>query len=225
MPTCRRARGKKAMAEQLAQELRNFMEQTNERFERTNQLILQAIQNMSNNNQNERTNPASGRDSQSNHSENEHSTQSSFLRPTLPPFLPREEPIIEEGEPTTNSVEELTQMYARLEPEIQRIIPFKEYYETKILATRNKRRNHEGRDIHAKIGKMTLPYFDGSGEETAQAWVQKLDTYLSLSPMTEENAIKFAVIHLIGEAHNWWHHGIITLGHKSITTYGEFTPH
>ena len=41
--------------------------------------------------------------------------------------------------------------------------------------------------------------------------------------MTLENAIKFAIIHPTREAHNWWHHGIITLGHKSITTYGEFT--
>ena len=75
------------MAKQLAQELRNFMEQTNEKFERTNQLILQAIQNMSNNNQNERTIPATGRDTQSNHFENEHSTQSSSLRPTIPSFF------------------------------------------------------------------------------------------------------------------------------------------
>ena len=52
-------------------------------------------------------------------------------------FLPREEPV-EEEETAPNSVEELTQMYARLDPEIQRIIPFKEYYETKMLASHNK---------------------------------------------------------------------------------------
>ena len=91
------------------------------------------------------------------------------------------------------------------------------------MASHNKPKNHGERDICAKIGKFTLPYFEGSGKETAQAWVQKLDTYLSLSPMTEGNAIKFAIIHLIGEAHNWWHDGIITLGHKSITTYEELT--
>ena len=50
-----RYKKEKAMEKKLSKELRNFMEQTNKKFERTNQLIIQAIQNMSNNNQNERT--------------------------------------------------------------------------------------------------------------------------------------------------------------------------
>ena len=71
-----------------------------------------------------------------------------------------------------------------------------------MLASHNKCKNHEERDICAKIGKLTLPYFEGIGKETTQAWVQKLDTYLLQIPMTEENAIKFAIIHLSGEAHS-----------------------
>ena len=36
-------------------------------------------------------------------------------------------------------------------------------------------------------------------------------------------AIKFAALHLEGVAHEWWHHGTITLGHDQINTYVEFT--
>jgi hypothetical protein len=50
-----------------------------------------------------------------------------------------------------------------------------------------------------------------------------LDTYLQLNPMTEAKAIKFATLHLDGEAHEWWYHGLVTLGHASITSYVEFT--
>lgn len=41
--------------------------------------------------------------------------------------------------------------------------------------------------------------------------------------MTEEEATKLATIHLDGEAHEWWYHGMVTLGHSSITSYTEFT--
>ena len=36
-------------------------------------------------------------------------------------------------------------------------------------------------------------------------------------------AIKIAVLHIGGEAHNWWFHGLSTLGHIYVTTYSEFT--
>jgi hypothetical protein len=58
---------------------------------------------------------------------------------------------------------------------------------------------------------------------TAQAWVQKLDTYLQLNPMREMEAIKFATMHLDGKAHDWWYHGLITLGHNQIMAYTDFT--
>jgi hypothetical protein len=58
---------------------------------------------------------------------------------------------------------------------------------------------------------------------TARAWVQKLDTYYKLNQMTETEAIDFATPHLEGEAHEWWHHGLVMLGHSDITSYREFT--
>jgi hypothetical protein len=41
--------------------------------------------------------------------------------------------------------------------------------------------------------------------------------------MTETKAISFATLHLEGEAHAWWYHGLVTLGHSRITSYREFT--
>jgi hypothetical protein len=41
--------------------------------------------------------------------------------------------------------------------------------------------------------------------------------------MTETEAISFATLHLEGEAHEWWYHGLVTLGHSRTTSYREFT--
>lgn len=40
--------------------------------------------------------------------------------------------------------------------------------------------------------------------------------------MVEEDSIKFAALHLDGIAHDWWHHGMVTLQHDRIITYQEF---
>jgi hypothetical protein len=60
-------------------------------------------------------------------------------------------------------------------------------------------------------------------ESSAQACVQKHDTYFKLNPMIESEAISFATLHLDGEAHEWWYHGLVTLGHCHITSYLDFT--
>jgi hypothetical protein len=41
--------------------------------------------------------------------------------------------------------------------------------------------------------------------------------------MTEIEAISFTTLHLEVEAHEWWHHGLVALGHSHITSYKEFT--
>jgi hypothetical protein len=41
--------------------------------------------------------------------------------------------------------------------------------------------------------------------------------------MTESKSISFATLHLDGEAHKCWYHGVVTLGHNHITSYLEFT--
>jgi hypothetical protein len=78
-------------------------------------------------------------------------------------------------------------------------------------------------DFIRKVGKLTIPSFDGSSKCTTRAWVQKIDTYYKLNQMTETKAISFTTLHLEGEAHEWWHHGLVTLGHNHITSYREFT--
>jgi hypothetical protein len=40
--------------------------------------------------------------------------------------------------------------------------------------------------------------------------------------MAELEAINFSMLHLDGEAHEWWYHGLVTLGHNHITSYLEF---
>ena len=41
--------------------------------------------------------------------------------------------------------------------------------------------------------------------------------------MTETDAIKLATLHLDEEAHEWWYHELVTLGHNTITFYSDFT--
>jgi hypothetical protein len=41
--------------------------------------------------------------------------------------------------------------------------------------------------------------------------------------MNETEAISFTTLHLEGEAHEWWYHGLVTLGHSCITSYMDFT--
>jgi hypothetical protein len=78
-------------------------------------------------------------------------------------------------------------------------------------------------DFIKKVGNLNIPTFIWSSQCSAQAWVQKLDTYFKLNSMTESEAISFATLHLDGEAHEWWYHGLVTLGHNHITSYLEFT--
>lgn len=83
-----------------------------------------------------------------------------------------------------------------------------------------KKDHHLG--LKKKIGKLNLPYFNGSSETTTHAWVQKVDTYFQFNPMTKEEAIKFAALHLDGLAHEWWYHSMITMDDTQITSYMDF---
>jgi len=70
---------------------------------------------------------------------------------------------------------------------------------------------------------MYFPTYDGSTKCTTGAWVEKLDTYFQLNRMMEVEAIKMVTLHLGGEAHEWWFHGLSTLGHAKVTPYEDFT--
>ena len=73
------------------------------------------------------------------------------------------------------------------------------------------------------MGKLFLPNFDGSSKCSAKAWVEKLDIYFQLNKVPEMEGIKIAALHFEGEAHDWWFHGLSTLGHSNVTIYSEFT--
>jgi hypothetical protein len=83
---------------------------------------------------------------------------------------------------------------------------------------------HKGNyDLGCRERKIEIPPFDGTSKLSAKAWMQKLDAYLQLNPMVELDAIKFATLYLEGKAHEWWFHGMTTLGHEHIISYSEFT--
>jgi hypothetical protein len=92
---------------------------------------------------------------------------------------------------------------------------------------RNRPRDHnrgqQNEDLAWKVGNLSILSFNGSRKSTTRAWVQKLDRYFELNPMTKVKVIKFTTLHLDGEAHEWWYHRLVTLGHASITSYLDFT--
>jgi hypothetical protein len=71
-------------------------------------------------------------------------------------------------------------------------------------------------------GLMEFPTFDGSNKILATKWVQKMDSYLQLNTMEEGNSIKFSKLYLMGNAHDWWFHGMDTLGHDHVTSSCDF---
>ena len=73
------------------------------------------------------------------------------------------------------------------------------------------------------MGRFFLPYFDGSSKCTSKSWVEKLDIYFQLNQVPKIESIKIAALHLEGGAHDWWFHGLSTLGHANVNTYSEFT--
>ena len=77
------------------------------------------------------------------------------------------------------------------------------------------RQTHQEKGLREDISKVSLPKFDGIERITARSWVQMLDTYLSLNPMTEKSVIQFVVLHLKGVAQDWWQHGLSNQGKKN----------
>ena len=73
------------------------------------------------------------------------------------------------------------------------------------------------------MGRFFLPNFDGSSKCTAKSWVEKLDIYFQLNKVPEMEAINIAALHLEGEAHDCWFHGLSTLGHANVNAYSDFT--
>jgi hypothetical protein len=142
-------------------------------------------------------------------------------RPYLPTFTD-EQVQHEQVDDFVEQMAQCTKEYHELDMMIQRQMSLDQYCQLKFI---NKPRpNHRSNyEFERRAGKMEIPYFDGTAKMKAQAWVQKLDTYLQLNPMREMEAIKFATMYLDRKAHDWWYHGLTTLGHSQIVAYTKFT--
>jgi hypothetical protein len=100
---------------------------------------------------------------------------------------------------------------------------YQDYCNIKIRKNPRTMQKQQNFDLMRKVGKLSMPSFEISTRSIARAWVHNLDTYFQINLMTEAEEINFSTLHLDGEAHEWWYHGLVTLGHASITYYEEFT--
>ena len=89
-----------------------------------------------------------------------------------------------------NNINDIINEYSKIDPELRREIPFKDYCDAQMKSINKKRKHpHQDKNLKEEIKKVNLPKFYGSEGTTARSWVQILDTYLSLNPMTEKGAI------------------------------------
>ena len=105
--------------------------------------------------------------------------------------------------------------------EFKRHLAFRDYYDyqDRVKCIGGNRIPTQKFELQRTIGKISLPYFDGSTKCIANSWVQKLDTYFQLNPMVERDAIRMATLHLEGDASDWWFHGLKALVYDTLTTY------
>lgn len=92
-----------------------------------------------------------------------------------------------------------------------------------MITRQDRRPKTQNKDLKHTTNKLSLPTYDGSNKTTAQAWIHKLGTFLTLKPMKETEAIKFPTMHLDGAAYVWWHHGLVTQESGLINSYEEFS--
>ena len=98
----------------------------------------------------------------------------------------------------------------KLDEDCKRSVPFDQYFLT-ANELKNKEDNkslYKNKYFNFSISKVPLPTFYGSSQSSNNTWVQKLDVYFQLNPMVEEDALKMAILHLEGDANEWWFHGL-----------------
>lgn len=153
-------------------------------------------------------------------------TRGPASRPLYVTFTPREEqPQVVVSSFLGDEARQSYLEYNALPMDLKDQWTFDQFMNEKIRrnAGRNDHYTPPRNDYQQTLGKITMPYFDGSNKCTSRSWLQNINNYLSLRSMPKEDAIRFATLHLEGGAHAWWYHGLITLGYNLITTYDEFT--
>jgi hypothetical protein len=151
-----------------------------------------------------------------------YTSASRIPRPLFPSFqravpVAPQVPIAQRPATHAEDMVEYRREYAAMDRDFQRDMTLVEYCG---LTLRNRPRDPQrggqqqqqqqghNLDFIRKVGKLTIPSFDGSSRCTARAWVQKLDTYYKLNQMTEAEAINFAtytwrVRHTSGGIMDW----------------------
>jgi hypothetical protein len=91
--------------------------------------------------------------------------------------------------------------YNNMSVGFRRRVSLVEYYHLRFK--RKSKEHHKGdNELGHKASRMEIPTFDGTSQILVEAWVQKLDAYLQLNTMEEENAIKYTTLHLMGKEHD-----------------------
>ena len=85
------------------------------------------------------------------------------------------------------TLEERCATYHTLSLELRSVYPFKEFCEAyyKYNPRGGNNMSTYNKELKNIVGKISLPYFDGSNKCSSSSWIQKLDKYFQLNPMDE----------------------------------------
>ena len=72
------------------------------------------------------------------------------------------------------------------------------------------------------MDRFLLSTFDGSPTCSARAWVEELDTFLQQHQISEDEAIRLAVLHFGGKAYAWWIFEYFYLKNANTSLYARF---
>jgi len=132
-------------------------------------------------------------------------TSRTIPRPILPILLGNQLTKNQGQQVPGETFQDYLREYQSLGDKFQASMSLQDFY---IIMYKNRPRYHnrgqQNKGLSHKLGKLSIPSFDGFSKSTTRAWEQKLDTYFYLNPMIEAKVIKFATLHVDGEAHKRW---------------------
>ncbi|XP_077246914.1 uncharacterized protein LOC143886710 [Tasmannia lanceolata] len=73
-----------------------------------------------------------------------------------------------------------------------------------------------------RFNRVPIPHYDGTPGRAARSWMQKLEVFFEVDEMLEADKVRYAILHLDGAAHDWWHQGRRTLDHDQVTHFADF---
>ena len=127
----------------------------------------------------------------------------------MPKFIEFPKEDLEVHTETVASWEDKFVAYQTLSEECKRVLPFRDFFETQYRGKPRgvQRFPYQNFYLRNAIGKITLPYFDGTSKCIVSSWIHKLETYFQLNPMVERDAIKLAAqtLNLFLEILIIWH--------------------